>query len=161
MKNTLIALLTIVLLAVSPVAFAKECPLCVAAENGNLLKVKMLLENGANVNDGEEYDMTALMLTAANGHIEVVKLLLENGAHVNQKDKGGWTALMSAAANGRSEVAEVLLECGANPNIASNHGKNVWDVAIDKRTISTILSKHHNDVAAGQKFPPCNKTVTQ
>ncbi|MGU9951655.1 MAG: ankyrin repeat domain-containing protein [Gammaproteobacteria bacterium WSBS_2016_MAG_OTU1] len=58
-KNTFIALLTIALLAVSPVAFADECPLCVAAENGDLSEVKRLLnfagiEDPTGVNDPED-----------------------------------------------------------------------------------------------------------
>ncbi len=44
MKNTFITLFAIILLAVSPVAFAAECPLCDAAEDGNLSEVKILLE---------------------------------------------------------------------------------------------------------------------
>ena len=39
MKSAVVALLTIILLAVSFVAFAAECPLCDAAKDGNLLEV--------------------------------------------------------------------------------------------------------------------------
>jgi ankyrin repeat protein len=51
-----------------------------ACKDGNLKKVKQLLEKGADVNAREyEYGWTALMLAALNGHKEVVELLIEKG----------------------------------------------------------------------------------
>ncbi len=95
MKNTLIALLTIILLAVSSVAFAAEYSLCYAmeydnillaslllfatAKDGDLSEVKRWLGEGADVNGNDEDDKAALMLAAENGKIEVVQLLLGKG----------------------------------------------------------------------------------
>ncbi len=115
MKNTLIALLTIVLLAVSPVTVAAECPLCDAAKNGDLSEVKRLLDNGADVRTRVSY-WTPLIEAAREGHSEVAKLLLDNGAIVNYEGPSGLTALMHAALLGQSEVAKLLLDNGANVN---------------------------------------------
>ena len=52
-----------------------------AAEKGHEAVVKLLLENGANVEFKDRYhDRTPLLLAAGNGHEAVMKLLLEKGA---------------------------------------------------------------------------------
>ncbi len=161
MKNTIIALITIILLAVSSVAFAKECPICDAAFIGNLSEVKKLLNEGADVNaTNNDNDWTALIGAALEGHSEITKVLLDNGANVNDKDEDGITALMRAAYKGYSEVTKVLLKCGANPDITDDYGKNTWNYAKGKRIILAILEKHLNDVVEGREFPPCDKSAT-
>ncbi|MGU9950839.1 MAG: ankyrin repeat domain-containing protein [Gammaproteobacteria bacterium WSBS_2016_MAG_OTU1] len=125
MKNTFIALLTIVLLVVSPVAFAAECPLCVAAENGNLSEVKRLLHNDVDVNDENKNGWTDLMGAAGEGYREVAKLSLDKGANVNDENKNGWTALMGAAGEGHREVVKLLLDKGADVN---HESKNGWRI---------------------------------
>ncbi len=113
MKNKFIALFSLILLAVSPIAFAAECPLCDAAYDGNLSEVKILIDNGANVNATNENGWTSLIIASEYGQSEVAKLLLGNGANMNYENKG-WTALMFAAQEGQSKVTKVLLENGAN-----------------------------------------------
>ena len=74
----------------------------IAAINSNrygLGTVKLLLENGADVNLTEKYGRTALMfarLSNTDSNLETVRLLLDKGADVNLATKDGWTALMFA-----------------------------------------------------------------
>jgi ankyrin repeat protein len=77
-----------------------------AAWNGHLEIVKLLLEHGADVNAKMEGLGTALHLAASNGHLEIVKLLLENGADVNAKTEGGYgeTAVEIANRKGHMKV---------------------------------------------------------
>ena len=42
--------------------------------------MRLLVENGAEVNARDEYGETPLHQTAERGYIEVVRLLVENGA---------------------------------------------------------------------------------
>ncbi len=121
MKKTIVALFPLILLAVSPVAFAAECPLCDAAYDGNLSEVKILIDNGANVNATNENGWTSLIIASEYGQSEVAKLLLGNGANVNYENKG-WTALMIAAQEDQSKVAKVLLDHGANANYEDKDG---------------------------------------
>ncbi len=125
MKNKFIALFSLILLAVSPVAFAAECPLCVAAENGNLSEVKRLLHNDVDVNDENKNGWTDLMGAAGEGYREVAKLSLDKGANVNDENKNGWTALMGAAGEGHREVVKLLLDKGADVN---HESKNGWRI---------------------------------
>lgn len=53
--------------------------LMIAAANGHIDTVRMLLERGAPVDAVDDEGRTALSLAAARGHHEVVKLLLNKG----------------------------------------------------------------------------------
>src|SRR5687768_5380023 len=57
--------------------------LMVAAENGDLNRVREQLEKGVDVNARAQAGHTALMLAAAAGHLEVVKTLLNAKADPN------------------------------------------------------------------------------
>lgn len=74
-----------------------EKSLHAAAMAGDLQTVRMLLEDGSNVDAADEDGATALHLAVINGHIWVVELLLESGADVNKRDKRGRTALHRVA----------------------------------------------------------------
>ena len=58
----------------------------VAAQNGHLENVRLLLEGKADVNmKCKTNGSTALWIAAHNGQFNIVKLLLENKADVNAK----------------------------------------------------------------------------
>ena len=94
--------------------FTRDTPLIEAAANGHVDVVKLLIENGADVNLKGEAWYGPLHAAAAKGHIEVVKILLENGADVNIFHHN--KPLHNAAMNGHIEVAEILLAHGADIN---------------------------------------------
>ena len=89
-----------------------------ASEGGYAEIVKLLLDDGADVNAERTKDgTTVLMETAEEGHAGIVKLLLENGAEVNSKrKKDGITALMEAADKCHDEIVGMLLDKGADPD---------------------------------------------
>ncbi|MFM7389449.1 MAG: ankyrin repeat domain-containing protein, partial [Vampirovibrionales bacterium] len=62
-----------------------------ASYHGHLEVVKVLLANGATVNQGDDRGFTPLYQASYKGHLEIVKLLLANGATVNQGDTYGNT----------------------------------------------------------------------
>ena len=64
--------------------------LITASKMSNCEIVKLLLENGADINAVDDYARSALVYSARNGCYEIVKLLLENGANIHQ-----FTALIS------------------------------------------------------------------
>eukprot|EP00434_Breviolum_minutum_P013479 symbB.v1.2.011882.t1/scaffold806.1/size231046/9 len=88
-------------------------PLYAAASNGNLKCVLLLLEAGANQNQGrKDNGATPLFKAARNGHLEVVRFLA--GANKDQRTTDGVTPLYAAAEEGHLEVVRFLVESGAN-----------------------------------------------
>ncbi|RPB22051.1 ankyrin, partial [Terfezia boudieri ATCC MYA-4762] len=64
--------------------YVNRTALHLAAENGHLEVVKVLLDKGATMDATTWYkNRTALHMAAENGHLEVVKVLLDKGATIN------------------------------------------------------------------------------
>ena len=89
--------------------------LMMAAQYGYTPTVKVLLDNGADIEDrtANTIEITALMIAAMRGHIDTVKVLIDNGADVNAKGNQGYTALGLAASQGHTEIVEMLKAAGA------------------------------------------------
>lgn len=62
-------------------------PLQRAAMDGDVNKVKMLLDKGTDINEWK-YG-TPLMFAASSGRLEVVKLLVARGANINAQAEAG------------------------------------------------------------------------
>ena len=95
----------------------KQPPLCLAATNGHVEAVKILVkEAGPDVKLKDWSQWTPLSLAAQNGCLEVVKFLVkEAGTNVESKDANQMTPLSRAATNGHLEVVKFLVkEAGAN-----------------------------------------------
>lgn len=56
------------------------------AQEGTSAIVQLLLELGADIENGDSDNNTPLCLAAINGHGEVIKLLFDKGADVNVKN---------------------------------------------------------------------------
>ena len=93
-----------------------------AAAEGDVKRVRELLEKGADPNARDENGVTPLHLAAYWGRVEIVKLLLEYRADQNAKDKFGVTPLHRAAYMGHVEVVKLFLKHGTNPNVQNKDG---------------------------------------
>ena len=92
-----------------------------ASKDGNIEKVRMLLEKGYGVNHYDDNFKTALIYASENGHTDTVSLLLEKGAYVNHSDIYYFTALMEASHGGHTDIVSILLEWGAKVNAISRN----------------------------------------
>ncbi len=92
-----------------------------AAYHGETEVVKILIENGADINERNSRGMTALMGAAINGHTESIIYLLENGSKIDMSGTLG-TALMIAIRQGKTDTANLLIARGADSNVASVDG---------------------------------------
>ncbi len=106
-------------------------PFLRAAQSGDLVLMKLLLEHGADPSMMTDHKVTPLMVASGIGWVEgvtyewspqasydTVKFLLDLGADVNAQDTlDGRTALMGAAHKGRNDVIELLVQHGADLSI--------------------------------------------
>ena len=84
--------------------------------------VRSLLEQGVNVNESDNEDLTPLHYAAHNGWSDLADTLLNFGADANARDLYGYTPLMVATRNGTTPVVRLLLKRGADPNIEVRQG---------------------------------------
>ena len=103
-----------------------------AAEEGHSGDIiKVLLENGVDINAIDNNCRTALLVAMKNPNSSecerVVKQLLESGASVTPSDVYGFTALHWAASDGRVKIACQLLEAGADIDARNYDGETAAD----------------------------------
>ncbi|KAF8427603.1 ankyrin repeat-containing domain protein [Terfezia claveryi] len=89
-----------------------------ACVGGKLGIIKVLLDQGADVNITGGGCGTALGAAAYRGSLEIVTLLLDQGADVNISGGNYGTALGAAAYSGSLEIVTLLLDQGADVNIS-------------------------------------------
>jgi ankyrin repeat protein len=107
-----------------------------AAENGNLNRVKELLNQGVPVNARNAYGFTPLHKAASGGHVNVVKELLRRGAHVNPRNFLGSTPLHTAL---NPNVFHALIKAGANPKYRNTiNGTNAFNTALTNNNRNAI-----------------------
>ena len=92
-----------------------DSSVCDAAHDGQLKRLRKLLDKGGNP-DAKETFGSALMMACLEDNDQCAALLLERGARVNQTREGGETALHNACANGSVRCTKLLLDAGANPS---------------------------------------------
>jgi ankyrin repeat protein len=101
------------------------------ASSNSLPNAKILISNGAKVNEAATDGMTPFLqatLGVSSGKvpIEMCELLRKNGANINaelkRKSASGWNALHYAAANGDAELVKYLIKHSANVNKATGEG---------------------------------------
>ena len=131
-----------------------------STEDRNPEIVKLLLEEGANVNIETDSGITPLMGASLDGNDEIVELLLEKSPELNKQDKiSDMTALMAAAKGGHYEVVKLLLEAGVDKTITNKRGLRASDIAAkNKHTkvadlIRGSVSVNINNVPRNMKPP--------
>ncbi|KAF0684072.1 Aste57867_23918 [Aphanomyces stellatus] len=114
-----------------------------ASGNGYLDVVKLLLANGASVDNARtDEGCTPLFIASNFGHADIVKLLLAHGADVNKAMHDGDTPLIRSSFCGHLEIVRSLVEMGANLALLHTNGYSAKDMAKAKghSHIVTFLS---------------------
>jgi ankyrin repeat protein len=115
--------------------------LYVAAEQGQDAVVKLLLDQGAEVNGENGRLGSVLKVAVYEEHSSTVKLLLDNGADINMNDKHGGavsTALHLASDGDKIEMARLLLSNEADVTIKNTYGQTPLQLATERGSYEVI-----------------------
>ena len=98
-----------------------------SAENGDIDRVRELLDSGVDPYSQNDDELTALIVAAYEGHIEVVELLFNRGIDPNyQNDYGDIPLIYAATGHGQSDervdIIKLLLDHGALLNLRDSYG---------------------------------------
>ena len=113
-------------------------PLLFAARVGDEESAKLLLKAGADANDSQPDDVSALVLAAHSGHGPVAALLLAHGADPNAFGSG-YSALHAAILRSDLSLVKALLARGANPNVRMTKGTPMRRDTTDWNLPATLI----------------------
>ena len=84
--------------------------------------IKVLLENGGNVNQADNTNCTPVHVASEKGHTAAIEILLKAGANIHKPDNDGTPPVWMAAAYGHTGALHTLLRAGANARTAEYKG---------------------------------------
>ena len=84
--------------------------------------IKMLVENGADINGQTNYGTTPLMYATYTNNPDLISLLVELGANINAQNNYSETALHYSLIQGKIQNVERLAEMGADFNLPNYFG---------------------------------------
>ena len=121
-------------------------PLIIAAHNGHLNSVKILLQYGADIEDRGTLEIedqviegcTPLWAAAAFGRLDVVKLLIEQNADVDGRTSTDSTPLRAAVYGGHLDNVRCLVESGADVNARTDRESTPLTVACYRGHLNTV-----------------------
>ena len=111
--------------------FGKTPLIIAASDDSGMPVVRILAENGADVNaadygppsaggDTPRPNVTPLLAASSSSNAEMLRYLLDKEARMDVKDAAGRTALMNAAGQGNIESIKLLLAKGADVKAVSD-----------------------------------------
>ena len=135
--------------------------LVLAANNGHLKVVELLLKHGADMEDASNNGKTPFHWACHWGHFPIVKFLASKGANISTVDYIGMTPLMTATLQNHVTIVRFLLANGVNL-----HSKNVYNATAlsiaenkgDSALISLIRSYLPRESSL-DRLPPNQKKI--
>jgi len=131
-----LAIVLLLSVFINDVATAKrprksETPVVIAAREGNLQKVKALIDDGADINTKENHGRRRPLLIVAieMKDEDLIAYLLDSGADINQHRQDGQTALHVAARMNRLDLCNRFLAEGVELKARTNQRETVLHTA--------------------------------
>jgi len=120
---------------------SKWTALAYACKYNHIEIVKLLIDNGADVNIAVNTGSTPLHIALNGGNTEIAEYLIENNADINVKDIMGMSALAWAAKQGDLELVIFLVKNGADINSQNVNSRTVLDVATNNNVKIYLRTK--------------------
>ena len=109
---------------------ARETPLMLAAEQGYMPIVRLLISLGTHINETNEFRQPALLYAVRKNHVPTVNLLLKSGADPNLVTVDGDFVLREAATSSIDlQICRSLLKSGADPCFANKMDSTALHIA--------------------------------
>ena len=126
-------------------------PLQIASHKGNEAVVRLLIDQGANVNQRSVHAST-LDYAVEEGHESIVRLLLERGAEVTVEAANpyyglrGLSTLVLAARVGNAGITKLIIDNGVFPNPRDSYSEAYQEaIAQGYRNVADLLLEHGAD----------------
>ena len=117
---------------------AGDSPFCYAVESGKLELVKLLLSNGADVNDKDGDTIPVLVKAAANGLQYIAKEIISYKANIEAQTPNGSRALHYAAWGGHEKLVRLLVARKAMVNASTNDGTTSLHFAVSAQSLECV-----------------------
>ena len=119
----------------------ENVPIIIASENENPNIVKLLIDAGADVDERNENQDTALKIAVLKNNATITKYLIKAGADVNFKDANAVSLLHLATECGNVEIITALIAKGANLDSKSELNETPLYIALknSQRDIFKLL----------------------
>ena len=116
----------------------------IAAAQGSLRFIRMLLGYGLDVNETDELGRSALVYAINGNKIEAVKFLLAQNASPLQQDMYGQTPMHFAVETKNTECVQILQAAGANAMAKDTYGETPLSLAMkqSQAMVSAVLGKN-------------------
>lgn len=133
--------------------FWEAYPIRDAAGQGDVARVRQLLDAGTEVDIRDSMGRSPLHWAAEQDHREVAALLVERGAQLDAQDREGDTPLLLALERDHTEVARLLLKAGADVSIQNSYGRRPLHQAVHDGRLGLVklLIEHGADVTAANE----------
>ncbi|MHC4662290.1 MAG: ankyrin repeat domain-containing protein [Planctomycetota bacterium] len=117
------------------------CPFHLAAENGFINALRLMISKGADVNVKDIHGDAPLHYAARHGQNTAAVLLVSKGAKVDARNNFGSTPLHWASYEGYINIAALFLEKGADVNAKASNGFSslYWAILQDQENTSLFL----------------------
>lgn len=116
----------------------QEPEITVVASEGNIGRMKDLIQQRAHLDKQDSKGRTALLTGTIAGKIDIVDMLLEAGARTDVADKLGNTALSWASSQGDREIADLLIAAGSDINHQNRQGLTPLMLAASKSHLEVV-----------------------
>ena len=121
-----------------------------AAQYGHHEFVRVLADNGANLDLADKDGQTPVLMAASNGHHEIVRVLAENDANLDLAKEDGCTPVIAAAQYGHLEAVRTLhqYKVRLHDALSSNGMTSLHAAAYQGHLdVARYLARHGADIA--------------
>ncbi|MES2935565.1 MAG: ankyrin repeat domain-containing protein [Pseudomonadota bacterium] len=125
--------------------FWSRTPLLIAILLGDIDKVSLLLELGANRHTVGRCGKTPLTYAIQKNNLPMLKWLIAQGFDIEQRDDFLYTPLISAAELGMPDCVQTLIDCGADIHKVNHVADSAMRVATNMAVVR-LLVRYGEDI---------------